>query len=73
VELRSERRWIVIDGGASNKTASGFATQREVTTVATTGDPEVSTAVGPSSEARIAVGPSLVLRHEHDGRDFVFV
>jgi hypothetical protein len=58
---------------ASNRTASVFVKQRELATVATTSVREVRTAVGPSSEARIAVGPSLVLRHEHDDLDFVFV
>jgi hypothetical protein len=58
---------------ASNRTASGFVRKREVATVATTAVRDVRTAVGPSSEARIAVGPSLVLRHEQDDLDFVFV
>jgi hypothetical protein len=58
---------------ASNRTASGLTQKPDVATIVTTVVGDVRTAVGPSREARIAVGPSAVLRHEHDDRDVVFV
>ena len=56
---------------ASKRGASEPARKLEVATVATTVVRDVRTAVGPISDARVAVGPSVVLRHEHDDRDFV--
>jgi hypothetical protein len=58
---------------ASKRTASGFVRKPGVTTVATTVVRDVRIAVGPINEARTAVAPSFVLRHEHDDRDLVFV
>jgi hypothetical protein len=56
---------------ASKSGASGLVRRPEVATVATTVVRDVRTAVGPTSDASVAVGPSVVLRHEHDDRDFV--
>jgi hypothetical protein len=58
---------------ALNNTASGFAQRLDVATALTTSGRGDRTAAEPISEARIAVGPSVVLLHEQVGLDFAFV
>jgi hypothetical protein len=56
-----------------NRSTSELAQKLEVVTVVTTSGRGVRTAVEPIREARIAVGPSVVLRHEQLVLDFAFV
>jgi hypothetical protein len=56
---------------ASKSGSAGLVRTPEVATVATAVVRDVRTAVEPKSDASVAVGPSVVLRHEHDDRDVV--
>ena len=54
---------------APNSAASGFISSRVCVAFATTVARDVRTAIGPISDASVAVGPSVVLRHEQEERD----
>jgi hypothetical protein len=56
-----------------NRSTSELAQKLEVVTVVARSGRVVRTAVEPIKEARIAVGLSLVLRHEHVDLDLAFV